>query len=145
MPFRENSVLKMEKQFYEFIAPKSKYGSPTLPALCPKFLTLSTHLSSLSNFKLSFKNSDYNVYRYSIMYDNICSLWKIYKMMKPIIKIAIAFTLGNIVVFSSSLLYNLLLPKCHSSKLISPDLSGPKFCVCISAFQLVMMDGPTPT
>ena len=79
------------------------------------------------------------------MYDNICSLWKIYKMMKPIIKIAIAFTLGNIVVFSSSLLYNLLLPKCHSSKLISPDLSGPKFCVCISAFQLVMMDGPTPT
>ena len=38
MPFIENSVLKMEKQFYEFIVPESKYGSPTLPALSPKFL-----------------------------------------------------------------------------------------------------------
>lgn len=66
-------------------------------------------------------------------------------MMKLIIKIAVAFTLGNIVVFSSSLLYNLLLPKGHSSKLMGPDLSGPKFCVCISAFQPVMMDGPAPT
>ena len=49
------------------------------------------------------------------------------------------------VVFSSSLLYKLMLPRCQSSKLMGTDLSAPKLCVCISAFQLVMMDGPAPS
>lgn len=49
------------------------------------------------------------------------------------------------VVFSSSLLYKLMLPRCQSSKLTGTDLSAPKLSVYISAFQPVMMDGPAHT
>lgn len=69
------------------------------------------------------------------MYDKVCSLQKIYKMMKQIIKIAVAFTLGNILLYFLLVYYiTCCCPSARALKLMSPDLSGPKFCVCISAF-----------